>query len=723
MNAIHCSGRSCTAAVSATTESEGCSTGGTMLPLGAAMVAGLLLTSGVRAEDQTLPTVTVNAASEQPDGLRATKTRVGKVVQDPHDVPQAVTTLTRALMDEQKADSLKEALRNVSGLTFNAAEGGRSGDNMMLRGYYTYGDMYLDGIRDTAQYNREVFNLEQVDVLRGAAAMLFGRGQAGGVINLVSKTPSLYGGSSVSTSLGSHGYQEVKGDFNQRLGEDAAFRLNLMARDDGSWRQNPRSDARPETHREGIAPSLALGLGGPHEVTLSHLQLKTYDRPDYGVPFDSTSKRPSNAWPSNYYWGVAGNFDNSETNITTLSHLFRLAADTQWRTQIRNASYQRAYWAAAPSPPGSGPTASGVTGGNNKTRQTDTDNFVIQSDFSTQFKALGMSHELLTGVELLKEDSKRWTLRNLGSTTDPFYRQGQLDAASRTTYKGDTLAYYLQDSVEFLPQWKATLGLRRDELKADYSLANAPHLEFKEMSYRAGLSWQPDVVSHYYLSWSDSFSPTADLYQLSGATYPAERGRVSELGGKWLLLDGDLAFRSALYRADKDWERNTDLESSAAILTRKRRVEGLEFELAGRINHHWEVFSGLSFMRGWILAEAPGASTAWVGQRPRNTPKATFNLWTTYTQGPWKYGIGLEAKAARSGYVPTAATLTSFDPNTAPGYARWDALVSYEQKSYSVKLNVQNLLNKVYYDAIYDNGGFTVPGPRARAILSTEFKF
>ena len=95
-------------------------------------------------------------------------------------------------MEEQEANSLREALRNVSGLTFNAAEGGRSGDNMMLRGFYTFGDMYLDGIRDTAQYNREVFNLEQVDVLRGSAAMLFGRGQAGGVINQVSKTPMLY---------------------------------------------------------------------------------------------------------------------------------------------------------------------------------------------------------------------------------------------------------------------------------------------------------------------------------------------------------------------------------------------------------------------------------------------------------------------------------------------------------------------------------------------------
>ena len=144
-----------------------------LLPLSAALVTSFAaVTSASAADEQTLPAVTVKANAEQQDGLRATKTRVGKVEQDPHDVPQAITTVTRKLIEEQEANSLREALRNVSGLSFNAAEGGRSGDNMMLRGFYTFGDMYLDGIRDTAQYNRELFNLEQVDVLRGAAAML-----------------------------------------------------------------------------------------------------------------------------------------------------------------------------------------------------------------------------------------------------------------------------------------------------------------------------------------------------------------------------------------------------------------------------------------------------------------------------------------------------------------------------------------------------------------------
>ena len=117
-----------------------------------------------------MPTVNVEATADKPDGYRATTTRVGKVLQDPQDIPQAVTTITSKLLEEQQVSSLKEALRNVSGLSFNAAEGGRSGDNMNLRGFYTFGDLYLDGIRDTAQINRETFNDDQIDVLRGAGA-------------------------------------------------------------------------------------------------------------------------------------------------------------------------------------------------------------------------------------------------------------------------------------------------------------------------------------------------------------------------------------------------------------------------------------------------------------------------------------------------------------------------------------------------------------------------
>lgn len=761
------------------------------MPLAVMLLSGVSLSVGdayasddafdKKKDDATLSTIVIKAqkGSLPDDGYRATKTRVGKVLQDPHDIPQAITTVTNKIMEEQQVGSLREALRNVSGLTFNAAEGGRSGDNMMLRGFYTFGDMYLDGIRDTAQYNRETFNLEQVDVLRGSAAMLFGRGQAGGVINQVSKTPMLEDRNKLTASIGSQGYKEVTADLNKKLNDDTAVRINLMNRDEGSWRSNPATGTEPELHRQGFAASLSTGIGLKDEFTLSHISTETRDTPDYGINFDTNTLRPSERFPASYFWGVDGNFDDSDTDVTTLSHVHRFKPGTELRTQLRHGSYERAYWAKTPNLT-TAPAATGIPGGN-QTRNSDYRTDTLQSDFSTRLNLWGMKHEVLTGFEYLHEDSHRNGLRNLSAqNTPPNYSRNEENATGAVNFKGDSYAVYAQDSIEFMPKWKAILGARYDKLKATYSNATSPKLNFGESSIRTGLSWEPNENTHYYLSWSDSFSPTADLYQISGGELPAERSKVTELGAKWLFLDGDVTFRTALYQAKKDWERNTDLESTAALLSRKRHTNGIEFELAGKITPKWEIFAGLALMQAKVDEQYDGVSTGQTfaqytqngtrnggqyggtnqseiadaneivytgrsnqvseGQRPRNTPKYTVNLWTTYQFLPeWKAGLGLESKGSRYGYsvgtcgaaTQNAATgawsysncSTSFQPRVAPSYVRWDGMLSYEQKNYTLRLNVQNLLNKLYYDSIYDNGGFTVPGTNRKVILTGEYKF
>ncbi len=260
------------------------------------MLAPAMAQTTAVTPETTLPTVKVEDNAdpmEVNNGYQAIQTRVGKTLQDPHDIPQAITTVTRELMEDQQVGSLREALRNVSGLTFNAAEGGRAGDNMMLRGFYTFGDLYLDGIRDTAQYNRETFNLEQVDVLRGSASMLFGRGQAGGVINLVSKTPKRADAYTLTGSVGTDNYTEVTADLNKRIGQDAALRVNLMKRDEGSWRENPVTGTEPEIHRRGAAVSLALGMQTDNEFVFSHQFTRNRDIPDYGFSFDANTRAPN----------------------------------------------------------------------------------------------------------------------------------------------------------------------------------------------------------------------------------------------------------------------------------------------------------------------------------------------------------------------------------------------------------------------------------------------
>lgn len=716
-----------------------------LVPLGALMLAGLsplaphaLAQEAADTQVKELPAVKVQAAADKPDGVRATTTRVGKVLQDPHDVPQAVTTVTNSIMEQQQVGSLKEALRNVSGLSFNAAEGGRSGDNMNLRGFYTFGDIYLDGIRDTAQYNRETFNLEQIDVLRGAGAMLFGRGQAGGVINQVSKTPLRFDQYKLTGSIGTDGYQELTADLNKAINDKTALRVNLMKRDEGSWRSNPTTGTEPEIHRDGIAFSLGLNLHTDNQFWINHITSRTDDNPDYGIAFDAATRLPGEHLPTSYFWGTDKTFDESNTSITTLVNEYKFSPVSQLRTQLRAADYKRSYWAKTPSLT-TPPNALGGVGGN-QTRSMDYKTVTLQSDFSTKQELAGMKHEVLAGVEYLNEDSHRKGLQNFGTTAAPDYRPyAEAVAGSPTNFTSDSYAVYAQDVVEFVPKWKATLGVRRDELDANYSSTTSPKLKYGENSYRSALSFHPSDDTHYYLSWSDSFSPTADLYQLTVTPLPPERSDVIELGAKWMLLEGDLALRAALYQATKDWERNADLESTAAILTKKRRTKGFELEAAGRVTENWEVFSGLALMNAKILevAENVNATTGaityanpeYAGKRARNTPDYTFNLWSTYQIGArWKVGGGVEAKGDRDAFNPSGAgavpTLNGvYHPNTAPAYVRWDAMASYELAQWTFRVNVKNLFDKLYYDSVYDNGAFTVPGTRRTVITTAEFKF
>jgi catecholate siderophore receptor len=726
-------------------------------PLGALLLAGLsplapatasaqALTSpapaasaaSAAAPTKRLPTVRVEGQADKPEGALVTTTRVGKVLQNPHDVPQAITTVPQQIMQEQQVGTLREAMRNVAGVSFNAAEGGRSGDNMNLRGFYTFGDIYLDGIRDTAQYNRETFNLEQIDVLRGAGAMLFGRGQAGGVINQVSKTPKAKTGGEVTAAVGTHGYQELKADVNGAISEDVGIRVNAFQRDEGSWRRNPATGQEPELHRKGYAVSLALNQSKDSKFWLNHVYSSTRDVPDYGISFDAATRAPGTQQPAKNFFGTVRNFDHSDTSLTTLVNETRFNADQRLRTQLRVGDYQRSYWAKTPSLT-STPDADAVVGGN-QTRTMHYRTTTLQSDYSQKFKLAGMQHEALAGLEWLQEKNSRAGLTNQGGTTtaNPPVFLPDVSTATPTTFKSDSYALYAQDTVEFIRDWKLTAGVRRDDMNAQYSSSTSPQLHFGENSTRAALSWQPDDATHYYLAYSDSFSPTADLYQLTVAPQPPETSQVLELGAKWLFMHGDLALRTALYQATKNWERNTDLESTSSILTKKRRTRGLEVDLAGRVTDAWEVFGGVSLMNAKILSVAENvnattgavtvANEGFTGQRARNTPEYAFTLWTTYkVDGNWQLGTGLEAQGDRYAYQPGSATLPTlngvFHPNTAPSYVRWDAMLHYDKSTWSAKLNIKNLADKVYYESVYDNGGFTVPGPRRTAILSGTYRF
>ena len=717
-----------------------------LLPLGA-MLLGMALQPASAAEgggDVVLTAVEVKETAENPRDQQTYQggtTRVGKVDQLPKDIPQALTIIPEKLMFDRSNDTLKSALSNVAGITFNAGEGGRIGDNMMLRGFYTFGDIYQDGIRDVAQYNRDVFNLEQVDVLRGAAAMLFGRGQAGAVINQVSKQPLLVDRYTGAVTLGTESYFRSTADLNKKIGDDAAIRVNLMKTEADSTRNEVSTD------RTGVAPTVRWGIGTADEFSVGAFYLKTHNVPDYGIPF--FDRKPLDVDKDTFY-GTTSDYEDNETTMLTGLWTHRFSNDTTLRSAFRAADYQRDLWAAAPrlvlaSPLRGQVVATDATIANgtatvNRGRQArggEEHTLTSQNDLTTRFELGGMRHEALAGVELLREQASRWNYNAIASAVAPSTTVGNPDTDpplpasygntiknNNTSYKGYSIGVYAQDTVEFVPGWKFVLGLRQDQLNASYS--NGARINYGQTSYRAGLSFQPTEVQHYYLAWNDSFNPTADLYQFTPSTggLEPERSQTVELGAKWELFDGDLSLRTAVYHAEKEWERNTDAETATtnALLSRRRHTDGIELEWAGRITSLWEVFGGWTVMGAEIDEARPGGNPNVEGMRPRNTPSFAWNLWTTYKVAPaWKAGVGVTAVGGRIAY-PINNLTTPITPNVVDGYQRWDAMLAYEQPKYTVKVNVLNLNDTTYYDSLYENGAHVVPGTGRVVQLTAEYR-
>lgn len=724
-------------------------------------------------EATTLPEVKVHDVRDRPNspnsGYQSGIVSSAKTRQLAKDIPQAITTVTEQLMLDSNADTMKSALRHVAGLTFNSGEGGRIGDNIMLRGFYSFGDLYLDGIRDVAQYNRETFHVEQIDVLRGSAAMLFGRGQAGGVINRVSKQPGLVDRTEVSATVGSYEYGRVTADVNKVLGENMALRISAMKTDAESSREGVKSD------REGLAPTLRWGIGTADEFSLGYLYLTTDNVPDYGVPFVNKpgtvlpltrthiTRRPLDVSASRFY-GTSSDYEQNDTNIATGIWTHRFSQDTELRTVARFADYKRDLWAVAPNVrvnmanpdpcAGNGRAEPAVIDSNSivcrgrQARGGREHTVTVQSDLTTKFDLAGMKHEALFGVELLKEKADRWSYNSVATAIAPNTTVGNPDPSDSVPalygnrrrfnpagYEGDSIGIYAQDQIEFIPKWKLLFGLRHDRMDADYFSVNSTNntrtdfrLKYNEWSYRSGLLYQPDDLSTYYLAWSDSFNPTADLYQLNNnVRYDAERSRTVEFGSKWELFEGALSLRAALYRATKFNERNTDIESvttnpNQAVLSKERHTDGIELEAAGRITPKWDVFGGVALMRAEIDEVFAVNNPNIVGLRPRNTPRYTGNLWTTYRlTEAWRVGGGIEAKGNRLAYSSGGTTPVGI--SQAPSFVRTDLMIAYEQPGYDIKLNVLNVFNKRYYEALYENGGFAVPGTERAFQLTTTVRF
>ncbi len=707
-----------------------------------------------------LHTVVVSGAAEATQGkdsIQTRRTTIGKGEQDIRDIPQSITVMTEKLLDDVKLDSLKEALHYTAGITFAAAENGTDQD-IRLRGFpiATTGDLLIDGMRDPSQYDRDTFNLDRIEVMRGSASMLFGHGSTGGVVNQVTKKPMLVDQSDVVGTVGTGRYGRATGDFNIRTGETSALRINAMA--------NKADNGGAAVDKHGIAPSYSWGLGTADEFNVGLFYLHNNNVPPSGIKYVNGTLAKVEAGA---FYGTTADFADGEASYLNGSWFHQFADGAELRTQFRSGVFERASWSSQVGACSLTPTATGtcpagapavtsldpstfLTRGSLTPRKDRYKATYAQSDYSRSFEALGVRHEVLTGVDGAWEQANRF--QNNGTTlgTRPPTTVGTPDDGAGLTgtgnlpqwrnssnYKAAAYGVYAQDLVQVAPAWKLLGGLRYDHFEGDFQqLAYAAgaagaltgitetHLSNSPWSYRAGVLYQPSATQSYHLSYGTSFNTSADTYQYvspQNANTPPEKSRNIELGAKLDWLDGKLSTRGALFRTEKYNERTTDADfaGTAFLLSGKRHSAGVELDVVGRITPQWEIYASYS----WIpvakidaLGTAQAAQTPVVGYRVGLTPKQSGALWASY-QATSQFRVAAGMHGASENRPLQGTTGAASATARVPGYAVVDTMVEYKfTPDVFLQVNVNNLGNRAYGDQLYP--AFAVLGPK-RQLLAT----
>lgn len=740
-----------------------------LLPLGA-LAAGFSIAGAAMAQqaeapakdtEAVMPAVRAKAEAERAgnQSIRTTTTTIGKGQQQLRDIPQSVTVVTEKLIDDRNLDTLKETLKNTAGVTFMAAEGAE--EDIRLRGFSLQqsGDIFVDGMREPAFYERDTFNYDRLELLRGSASMLFGRGSTGGAVNQVTKMPRLIDEHEVRVTVGNHDYRRLTGDFNIKTGDEAALRLNVM------HTKADNNGSGSSLEKAGVAGGFRWGIGTADEFNVGLFYLNNNNGMNYGLPWiKPIAGNPPVGSPGSLntllpglnpdaYYGMASDYNDGYAAIGTISHLHRFDNATELRTTLRKGKFDRDQRASAirfANPTNLadfGPTTvfnrSGSTGVHAKIQQLDT--LQLQSDFSTKFQALGVRHELLAGVDFSREEKQVQNVRSAaqGGVT---LTKGQVRADGTelganwvdeslrvlrpaNQFEAKAWGIYVQDMVQVAPAWKIVGGLRYDSMKGEYESYAIPSTapgpvtttaydqKISEWSKRFGVLYQPTPQQSYHFSWGSSFNTSGDAYSYSefSANTPPEKSENIEIGAKLDSADNRFTTRLAIFRSTKKNERNTDvtegpLDERSYLLSAKRHATGLEIDLTGRLTPQWEVYGSYMWIpEAKVDATASNASFGnRAGDRPGLTPKHSGTIWTTYQFTPkLRLGAGVNFRSKQS--PADISTQNGGQPWDAPGWATFDLMGEYAfNDKTTLKVNVNNVADKYYADSLYR--GHYIPG-------------
>jgi catecholate siderophore receptor len=642
------------------------------------------------------------------------------------DTPQTVTVISKEVMEEQGATTLRDVLKNVPGLTITAGEGGNpAGDNLTLRGFSARNDIFVDGVRDISPQARDPFNLEQVDVVKGPGSVYTGRGSTGGSINLLNKTPGLKRAFSGTLDFGSDRTRRATADVNLPIGDSVGFRLNLLGHHSGvAGRDVVKFD------RWGVAPSLTLGLGKPTRLTVSYYKLKQNNISDYGIPWVPVTNnalvefrdRPAPV-PRNTFYGLRNrDFEKLDSDLVTLKFEHDFNDALSLRNQFRFANSSRDSIATPPRFANNNSTAI-----NREMRSWQTEDKVWdnQTDLVARFNTGSVEHSLVSGADFTRENNVRntRTAPNMLTTLfDPNPDDVYTGAITLSPITGDVTAnsqaVYLFDTAKLGRKWELNGGLRWDRFAADGITTTATPVSRVDrmLSGRAGVVFKPLPEGSIYASYGTSLNPSLEglSYNTANTVIDPEKTYTVEAGSKWDFFGGRMLLSGAVFRVEKQNARTPGVlpGDPPQVLQGKQRVDGIELSVEGNVTRAWQVIAGYTFLDSTTIDSNVPAE---IGKELVNTPPNSFNVWSTYRlPSGLHFGGGARFVDRRFG--------NTINTRLVAGYWTFDAMASYPLTDHiDLKLNLYNLTDKYYFDRI--GGGHIVPGPGRAAMLSTSFRF
>ncbi|PHV14445.1 TonB-dependent siderophore receptor [Janthinobacterium sp. BJB303] len=682
---------------------------------------------------ESLPAVTVTAAKDSNGYVAATSASGTKTEMALRDVPQTINVVPAAVIRDQHAVSIQDIMKNIPGVGLSTGDGQR--DQVFIRGFTAIGDQFVDGFRDDALYFRDLSNVERLEVIKGPAAVLYGRGSSGGLVNRITKKPGIDitdVALSLSNTAGRRGEVDVG-----RVGETVDWRVTGARELSDSYRD------QQFINRTAIAPSVAIRLSNATKLLLQGDYLEDRRLTDFGIP--SWHGRPV-AVDARTYYGAANARDADFSQSRVVSTAATLTHKFSDSLSLRNAFRYYDYHLDRNNTNISG-NVNEVTGtmnlGHAKLNR-DESGWFNQTELTQKLLTGSLRHEVLYGAEFGKQnkDASNWASTVVATNVSifnpvlPQVNRSKLGARSDTFGTYDTAAAYVQDAISFSDEWKALAGLRYDRYKQQSRLANALGVTTADLSRtdsayspRAGLVWQPGAAQSYYASWSRSFQPSGENFALAAnnADLAPETTRNTEVGAKYDLWGGRANATVSLFRLERDNIKITDPITNRIVPVGTQRTDGLELTFNADLHDGWKMMAGYAYLDATITdsiakdtsVNAPGTtkpgSVDVKGKRATLTARNTANLWLTKDLG---HGltVGGGANAVGSRFANPGNTVV------LPGYVTADAMAAYRSGRYEVQLNINNIGDTRYIVSGHGSSpNLSLPGAPRNVALTLRY--